>query len=372
MAIEQDTIIFVRRTDQSTVTISNTNPSHRPITIPHGPKIQIDSTKHEWSNYILAGYKGAMEKLSSSLGSLQGFDMLVDGIVPMGSGLSSSSSLVCASALATVQAQLAYMTKKELADLCAISERYVGTQGGGMDQGLNACFQFIFILCFEFLIVSAISFLGEKGKAKRIEFNPLKVFDVQLPSGALFVIANSLAESHKYLTADTCYNKRVVECRLASLVLAKKMNLDWKNCLRLIRVQELSSLSLNQMLQKVEELLHKEPYSLEEIGTILQIDPATMKKNYLGTIQSTHFELYKRAYHVYSESLRVYQFHSTCEKPDFPEQLEQLGTLMNQSHTSCKDLFECSCPELDQLTEICKKAGALGSRLTGEYNNTKL
>lgn len=43
--------------------------------------------------------------------------------------------------------------------------------------------------------------------------------DVFLPEEAVFVIANSLAESQKAVNADKCYNLRVVECRLAAIVL---------------------------------------------------------------------------------------------------------------------------------------------------------
>jgi len=43
----------------------------------------------------------------------------------------------------------------------------------------------------------------------------------------------------------------------------------------------------------------------------------------------------------------------------------ELGKLMNDSHASCRDLYDCSCEPLDALVETCRKAGALGARLTG-------
>ena len=42
-----------------------------------------------------------------------------------------------------------------------------------------------------------------------------------------------------------------------------------------------------------------------------------------------------------------------------------LGKLMDESHKSCSELFDCSCPELDELVALARASGAYGSRLTG-------
>ncbi len=69
--------------------------------------------------------------------------------------------------------------------------------------------------------------------------------------------------------------------------------------------------------------------------------------------------------HVFSEAQRVYDFKSSCSLLASDGAFEKLGSLMNQSHESCSKLYDCSCKELDDLTEICRKSGAYGSRLTG-------
>ena len=68
---------------------------------------------------------------------------------------------------------------------------------------------------------------------------------------------------------------------------------------------------------------------------------------------------------MFTESERVYKFKEICEKPEYPSQLKYLGKLMDESHASCRDLYDCSSEELDVLTKMCRAAGAYGSRLTG-------
>lgn len=76
-------------------------------------------------------------------------------------------------------------------------------------------------LCAEnrLIFLQAISVMAQSGIAELIDFNPIRAMDIQLPTGGSFVIAHSLAESQKAVTAAINYNNRVVECRLAAVSL---------------------------------------------------------------------------------------------------------------------------------------------------------
>ncbi|KAF8566974.1 hypothetical protein P879_04747, partial [Paragonimus westermani] len=90
------------------------------------------------------------------------------------------------------------------------------------------------------------------------------------------------------------------------------------------------------------------------------------------TKNMTEFKLRARAEHVYAEAERTLAFYDLCQPltaagdtsllADLPQ---KLGELMNRSQESCAKLYECSCPALDDLVNVCKSAGAIGSRLTG-------
>jgi len=137
MAIQNDVIFAVKLSPQSNeITLANYHDRFPKRTFPKVYNdIQIDKTKHEWSNYVMAGYKGVLEneKMKEAKENPVGYKALVWGTVPTGSGLSSSSALVCASALATLYANKkeCILEKKTLAELCASCEQYIGIQSGG-------------------------------------------------------------------------------------------------------------------------------------------------------------------------------------------------------------------------------------------------
>lgn len=350
MAIAQDiAMAFCVDEGAECVELAHQSPTYQPQYVAYTTDpASAPITGHHWYEYAMCGVRGIAEK---GLGSKRGIRAMMCGSVPPSAGLSSSSALVCCAALMTNVAYAACLSKQEIATMCAVCERYIGTQGGGMDQ--------------------AISFLAQPGTAKYIQFNPLRTTDVPLPKGAAFVVANSLVKANK--AATTFFNERVVECRLGAKVIAQRKKFDWRACSTLGQLQELLNLDLMAMLQTVEECLHPEAYSRDEVCTLLGINEMQLKETCLSanTLDMAQFHLYKRAKHVYSEALRVVEFQRIAKEATQggktpQEVLTELGRLMNESHDSCRDLYQCSCPDLDRLVEICKaQPGAYGARLTG-------
>ncbi|CAN8006536.1 unnamed protein product, partial [Ixodes hexagonus] len=350
MAVQQDILVACRRNDTATLNLSNAEQRYPSFSAPIDA-LKIDDAEPRWYHYYMCGVRGALECQTTpgELGaSVPGMDVLVHGTVPPSAGLSSSSALVCAAALATLRASGTTMPKLKLASMCATSERFIGTQGGGMDQ--------------------AIAFLAEQGTAKLIEFNPLKTTSVTLPKGATFVVANSCVEMNKAATSH--FNVRVVECQLAAQA-TKAHNLEHKKRLGLGGVQASLGVSLHEMASVAKKVLHVASYTRAELCSLLHVDEDQFEESFLtkNTKHVQEFKLYQRAVHVYEEASRVWRFKEVCDQnaraESSKESLASLGQLMNESHVSCRDLYECSHPDLDSLVSVSLQAGALGSRLTG-------
>lgn len=362
MAIRQDMIVAIRKADGAQVRVANVDDKYPTCAYPADPNQEIDIKNHKWGHYFMCGYKGVYEYARSKgidMGEPVALDVVVDGTVPQGSGLSSSAAFVCSATIAIMGILGKNFPKKEVAQFTCQSERHIGTQSGGMDQ--------------------AISIMAKPGFAELIDFNPIKATDVQLPSGGTFVIAHCLAESKKAETAATNYNNRVVECRLAAIVLAIKLGMDTNKALSSVTtLSDVEGLCVTYAGKEgssdpgvaVKNLLHEEPYTTEEIEKITSQSLASVFKSSQTSLDvlraAKHFKLFQRAFHVYSEARRVYAFRDTVlSKLSEEDMLKKLGDLMNDSHYSCSVLYECSCPELEELVKICRDNGALGARLTG-------
>jgi galactokinase len=73
----------------------------------------------------------------------------------------------------------------------------------------------------------------------------------------------------------------------------------------------------------------------------------------------------RRAKHVIEENQRTLDAAAALECGD----LESLGSLMFASHESLRDLYDVSCPELNEIVETARsiglRGGVLGARMTG-------
>ena len=153
--------------------------------------------KHHWSDYVV----GVAKMLDSSVRPLSGANLLINGNVPQGAGLSSSASLEVAvvSALLDVTGKTA--EPKEVALLCQRAENeFVGARCGIMDQ--------------------FIASHGRRRMALLLDCRSLEHRLLPLPEEARLVISNTMVR-HSLAAGE--YNKRRSECEQGVQILARHL-----------------------------------------------------------------------------------------------------------------------------------------------------
>ncbi len=255
----------------------------------------------DWGNYA----KAAASALADRPGIEVGFDGFVESDVPIAVGLSSSSSLVVAVGLSLLRVNNLEISSTEFAQLMAAGERFVGTQGGGMDQ--------------------AVCLLSEPGHACLVDFEPLQVTTVLIPSHWQFIVASSMVNAEKSGDRQRDYNLRTRQCAEAL-----------ESVVRAVADDQLIS--------------YKDLLDRYEIPELLRIADSVLVSPVL-----------ERFRHVVTEAERVALAADAMRANDIVE----FGRLMTASHLSLRGDYEVSCPELNQLVEIVLDSGAVGARLTG-------
>ncbi|WEW55076.1 galactokinase [Emydomyces testavorans] len=381
-ALRVDVLIAVRTVQaqgpESTVKLSNVHDAKFPareFTIPGDRDIDIDASKPDWANYFKAGLLVALKFLRSKKAEGNSFipssiEALVDGNVPPGGGISSSAAFVCASALAVTKAHGYDISKQELLDISLVSERSVGVYSGGMDQAASIFSRRGYLLYVHFF------------PRFRTEYVPVPKTDPEIT----FLVAQSLITSNKAETAPKRYNLRVAECTLAALVLAKIHDIELPKdssslgfsfrtyhhelMQREGRLEDPLEYQLDSIILGVTELLTQEQgYTREEIAKILGLTVPELETKYLSAfpIHADRFFLRQRALHCFKEARRVLDFTVCLTRTNHLDEhgIKYLGQLMNESQESCRTLYDCSCPEINEICEIALHAGSFGSRLTG-------
>ena len=245
----------------------------------------------------------------------------------------------------------------------------------------------------------AASVFSLRGSALYVTFKPeLNFTTIEFPNTdpeLTFVTSQSFVAADKHVTAPVCYNLRVVECTLAAVFLAKVFGLKrqlpkdsspLEVSLRGFHdtyfeekegVADNTTTSVEDFEKQLQELVRltrdylpqEDGYSRADICGLLGISEDELNTKYMSKfpVRAEKFQLRQRTLHVFSEALRVIQFRKLLSSPpqDGTELISALGDLMNETQTSCRDVYDCSCPELDELCDLARGAGACGSRLTG-------
>src|SRR6266699_3774437 len=227
----------------------------------------------DWSNYARA----AAQALAQRCPDLRGVDALVQSDLPIAAGLSSSSALVVALALALLHANRVTVPPLELMELLAQGERYVGTAGGGMDQ--------------------AIILGARAGCASRIDFRPLRLTPTPVPAGWQFIVAWSLVHAEKSGAARQSYNERTRQCDEARRLVATRLG-------------------------QREDINYPALLAAAPVEQLLEVAGATGSD-----------VLARRFRHVVTEGIRVRQAEAAMAAHD----LAACGLLLDASHQSLRD-----------------------------------
>ena len=320
IAIDRDIRIDFRALGESMVRLDSPAARFEPFAFALDRPIRRAPQGH-WSNYVRAAARGLIEDgvgLARGAAPPRGIEGTVSGNVPIASGLSSSSALVVATALALLKANgvemggsAASLSRLELAALMARAERFAGLEGGGMDQA--ACLH------------------GVEGHALRIDFDPLRVTPVAVPEGWRWVVASSLVRAEKSAGAREAYNERARQCRDALALVGG------------------GGAAMSDR-DTGEPLTYRALVARGDLGRALREAGRVLTPTLL-----------RRFRHVVTEGRRVAEAEAAMRAGD----QAGFGELMVRSHESLRDDYEVSTAELDEIVAIALKAGAAGARLTG-------
>jgi galactokinase len=300
MALRQSVRIAFQPRSDRTARLVNRDPRFAPSSFAVSESIP-PAPPGDWTNYARA----AVGALAQRFPNLQGIDALVESDLPIAAGLSSSSALVVAMALALLHANAVTVAPLELMALLARGERYVGTAGGGMDQ--------------------AIVLGARAGCASRIDFHPLQLTPTAVPADWQFIVAWSLVHAEKSGAAQQAYNERTRQCDEARRLVAAGLG-------------------------RREDIRYPDLLAAAPVAELLETAASTLS----GVLA-------RRFRHVVTEAARVRQAETAMAAGD----LATFGRLLDASHQSLRDDYEVSHPELDRLVDLARDAGAVGARLTG-------
>jgi galactokinase len=327
VALDRDTLLIARPRHDEMVVLHNVEPQFPPVRIAISSEI-LPAARGDWGNYA----RGPAQLLSRQAGRpLRGLDALVSGAqpfgVPRGAGLSSSSALTVAVAVALAYLNDLPSTGMKFAHSCSDAEWYVGTRGGIMDH--------------------FIALLAQRDHAMFLDCRPAsdghyRTEHVPLPKDYRLLVVNS---GVRHENARGEYNHRVAACRAG---------------VALLRLEYPSITHLRDLQQVPWDQLA--PLLPEEVTVGGLWSRGLHLGDLPGLTAEVPLKVRSRCRHVWTENARVLATMDGLHDGDIP----LVGRLLDEAHSSARDDYEVSCPELECLITAAKEVdGVAGARLTG-------
>jgi N-acetylgalactosamine kinase len=263
---------------------------------------QASIDKGDWVQYVKAVFSRFKHGFPSV--NLKGVNMVFEGDIPAGGGVSSSSALFVAVAEGAVKLNNIKITPERFVGFCGEGEWYVGTRGGSADHG-------------------AIKF-SKKGLITQLEFFPFKkIRSYPFPEGYTLAVCNSQQKAHKTRGVKDIFNQRVA-CYHAGLVLLRQ-NFPVLENARFLRDISYGGISSSEILKMIKSL----PEKIEASRLLKKLDSSGVKKR-IKSLSSNTGVLPLRSVVLFGicECARGKYAHELLQKSD----ARAFGRLMNISH----------------------------------------
>lgn len=261
-----------------------------------------DRAKYEWMQYL----QGVVEILKKRGDKFGGIEFAIHSTIPIGSGLSSSSSLATGFAFIINDIYNLGYDRKEIAKIACEAEWWYGTTGGIMDQ---------------YCIAN-----GKEGDAVMIDCRKLDHEYIPIPEDIAIVVFETTIR-HKQKNSP--FALRRVQAHKAVEVAQEYYRNDSIKTLRDLTAEQLEEIR---------------PKILEKFGD----EEGEM--------------IFRRSKHPILENQRVLDMKEAL----LGNGKEKIGSILYECHESLRENYEVSCEELDQAVDVAKNIeGIIGSRMIG-------
>ena len=247
-----------------------------------------------------------------------GFDICIQGNIPLGAGLSSSAALECAVLFALNELYQLSLSKMQMALMAQTAEhKFAGVKCGLMDM--------------------FASLHGQKNKAILLDCDSLAFTYYPIALNDYSIVLFDTQIKHALATSE--YNTRRLECEQG----LKKIQEKYPT------VKTFRDISIEQ----VEACLASNANTKNEMNTDKVQEKTTREKS---------AKVYQRCKYVVEEIQRVQLAVQDLAKGD----MQAFGKKMFETHEGLSKLYEVSCSELDFLVEaVSNNENVLGARMMG-------